>query len=91
MYYIERETQNFILTFRGIFLWRETVLRTHRMKSDKKLFFFKLILVFEKKMEHGVIDRYFSSFLKGFDFSSPKVSLIVPVSMVCVLSQNYQY
>ena len=38
MCFIERETQNFILKFRGIFLWRETVLRTHRMKSDEKPF-----------------------------------------------------
>ena len=35
---IERETENFILKFREIFLWRETVLRAHGMKSDEKPF-----------------------------------------------------
>ena len=35
---IERETENFILKFREIFLWRETVLMAHGMKSDEKPF-----------------------------------------------------
>ena len=39
MCFIERETQNFILKFREISPWRETVLRTHGMKSDEKPFF----------------------------------------------------
>ena len=34
---VERETHTFILKFREI-LWRETVLRAYRMKSDEKLF-----------------------------------------------------
>ena len=38
MCFIERETQNFILKFKEIFLWRETVLGAHGMKSDEKLF-----------------------------------------------------
>ena len=33
---IERKTQNFILKFREIFLWRETVLRAHGMNCDEK-------------------------------------------------------
>ena len=36
---MERETQNFILKFREIFLWRETVLSAHGMKPDKKAVF----------------------------------------------------
>ena len=36
---VERETQNFILKFREIFLWRETVLRAQGMKSDEMPFF----------------------------------------------------
>ena len=39
MYFIERETQNFILKVTKIFLLRETVLRAHGMKPDEKLFF----------------------------------------------------
>ena len=35
---IEIETQNLILKFREIFSWRQTVLRTHGMKSDDKAF-----------------------------------------------------
>ena len=35
---IEIATQNFILKFKEIFSWRETVLRTHEMKSDDKAF-----------------------------------------------------
>ena len=38
MCFIERETQNFILKFREIFLWRETVLSPHGMKSVEKPF-----------------------------------------------------
>ena len=52
MYFIERETQNFILRFRGIFPWRKTVLRAHGMKSDEKPFLCQLYVIFfffEKK------------------------------------------
>ena len=38
MCFIERETHNFILKFREIFPWKETVLRAHGMKSDEKPF-----------------------------------------------------
>ena len=62
MYSIERETRNFILKFREIFLWRETVLKAHGMKSDEKPFFMRF---FSRKMVHVVIDRYFCLFLKG--------------------------
>ena len=70
MYFIERETQNFIIKFREIFPWRETVLMAHGMKSDEKTFLCQIDESYEKKMVHGVIPRYFSLFLKGFeDFS----------------------
>ena len=39
MCFIEGEARNVILRFRKIFLWRETVLRAHGMKSDEKPFF----------------------------------------------------
>ena len=39
MCFIERKMQNFILKFTDIFSWRETVLRAHRMKSEKKTVF----------------------------------------------------
>ena len=65
MSFIERETQNFIPKFREIFLWRELVLSTHRMKSDEKTFFCRISEIFWRKMVHVVIDRYFSLFLKG--------------------------
>ena len=65
MCFIERETQNFILKFREIFPWRETVLRAHGMKSDEKPFFCQIYAIFWGKMVHVVIDRYFSLFLKG--------------------------
>ena len=37
---MESETHNFILRFREILPWRETVLRAHRMKADENPFFF---------------------------------------------------
>ena len=41
-----------------------------RKKSDEKPFFCQIYAIFEKKIVHVVIDRYFSLFLKGFeDFS----------------------
>ena len=40
------------------------------MKSDKKLFFCQIYAIFLRKMEHVVIDNYFSLFLKSVeDFS----------------------
>ena len=65
MCFIEREHQNFILKFREIFLWRETVLRAHRMKSDEKPFFCQIYGIVWGKMVLVVIDRHFSLFLKG--------------------------
>ena len=47
MCFIERETQNFILKFREIFLWRETVLRAHGMKSNEKPFFCQIYVIEE--------------------------------------------
>ena len=46
MCFIERETQNFILKFREIFLWREIVLRAHGIKSDEKPFFYQIYVIF---------------------------------------------
>ena len=72
MHFIARETQNFILKIRGIFPWREIVLRAHEMKSyaDEKPFFCQIYAIFFRKMVHVVIDWYFPLFLKGFeDFS----------------------
>ena len=45
MCFIEGETQNFILKFREVFLWRETMLRVHGMKSDEKLFFCQIYAI----------------------------------------------
>ena len=39
MFFIERETPNFIPKFREIFSWRETVFRVHRMKFKFMQFF----------------------------------------------------
>ena len=46
MCFIERKTQNFILKFREIFLWKETVLKAHRMKSHEKPFFCQIYVIF---------------------------------------------
>ena len=46
MCFMERETQNFILKFTEIFVWRETVLRARRMKSDEKPFFCQIYAIF---------------------------------------------
>ena len=43
MYLIESATCNFILKFKEIFPWRETVLRVHRMKSDESRFSVKFM------------------------------------------------
>ena len=45
MCFIERERGNFIKKFREIFLWRETVLRAHGMKSDEKPFFCQIYAI----------------------------------------------
>ena len=79
MCFIERETWNFILKIREIFLWRETVLSAHEIKSDEKPFFCQIYAILCGKMLHVVIDRYFSLFLKGLKiFLNPRLSLIVP-------------
>ena len=48
MCFVERETQNFIIKFREIFPWRKTVpsLSAHGMKSDEKLFFGQIYVIF---------------------------------------------
>ena len=46
MCFIDRETRNFILKFREIFLWRETVLGAYGMKSDEKPFFCQIYAIF---------------------------------------------
>ena len=45
MSFIERETQNFILRFREIFLWRKSVLMAHGMKSDENPFFRQILVI----------------------------------------------
>ena len=81
MCFIGKEAQNFILKFGQIFLWRETVLRAHGMKSDEKHFFCcQIYAIVWGKMVHVVIDRYFSLFLKSLKiFPSPRLSLMVPL------------
>ena len=80
MCFIERETQNSILKFREIFLWRETVLSAHGMKSDEKSVFCQIYAIFGGKMVHVVIDRCFSLLLKGLKiFLNLRLSLIVPL------------
>ena len=50
MCFTESDTRNFILKFREIFPWRETVLRAHGMKSDEiSVFRSNLYDFFEKK------------------------------------------
>ena len=50
MCFSERETQNFILKFREIFLRRKTELSAHRMKSVmKSCFSDKFMQFFEEK------------------------------------------
>ena len=46
MCFIKRETCNLFLKFREIIQWRETVLRVHGMKSDEKLFFCQVNVIF---------------------------------------------
>ena len=82
MCFIERETQNFILKFREIFPWRETVLRAHGMKSDEKPVFLSNLWDFLRKNGNVVIDRYFSLFLKGWRFL---LSYGKPLLTVCGL------
>ena len=61
MCFIEREKQNLIIKFREIFLRIETALRAQGMKSDEKPFNCLIYAMrFLRKMEHVVIDRYFS-------------------------------
>ena len=82
MCFIERETQNSILRFREIFLWKETVLSAHGIKSDEKLFFCQIYAIFWAKTVCVVIDRYYSLFLKGLKiFLNPRLSLIVPLML----------
>ena len=63
MCFIERETRNFILKFREILSWRETVpgltewnLMKSRLLSTLCIFFFFFL---KNKMVHVVIDKYF--------------------------------
>ena len=87
MCFTERKTWNFILKFREIFLWRETVLRAHGMESDEKPFFCQINAFAWGKMVHVVIDTYFSLFQKGLKiFLNPRLSLIVPLSHIPVQS-----
>ena len=60
MCFIEIETQNFILKFREIFPWRETVLRAYTMKSAEKPVFYQIHATVWGKAVHVVIDRHFS-------------------------------
>ena len=80
MRFVERETQNFIKKFREIFSWRETVLGLTEWNLIKSWFPVKSMRFFWEKMVHVVIDRYFSSYLMGFeDFLNLILSLIVPL------------
>ena len=49
MCFIEWETRIFILKFREIFPWRETVLSAHEMKYDEKMFFCQIHTIFWEK------------------------------------------
>ena len=70
MCFIERETQNFYLKFREIFLWRETLLRAYRIRFNEKPFFCQIYAIFWGKIVHVVIDRYFVFISERFkDFS----------------------
>ena len=81
MCFIKRETRNFILKFREIFPWRQTVLRIHGMKSDKKPFFLSDLCDILERNGTFVIERYFSLFMKGLRiFLNPRLSPIVLVS-----------
>ena len=82
MCFIERETQNFILKFREIFLQRETMLRTHRMKSDEKPFFCQFMQLFEKNDTYCDWQVFFFISERLKIFLNPRLSLIVPLRMV---------
>ena len=79
MCFIERETHNFILQFREIFLWRETVLRAHRLKSA----------VFLSNLCDCVREKWYLLWLTGIFLYIWKVlrflrlSLIVPLNFKC--------
>ena len=50
MCFMEKETRKFIQNFREIFLWRETVLGAHEMKSNEKQFFCQIYVTFLRKI-----------------------------------------
>ena len=46
MCFTERESRNFILKFRDILPWKETVFRAHGIKSDEKAFSCQIYTMF---------------------------------------------
>ena len=69
MCFMEREKQNFILIYREIFPYRETVLRAHGMLSDEKPFFCQIYATVWGQMVH-VDWQVFFCISEGFeDFS----------------------
>ena len=49
MCFIEGEKQTFIMEFREIFLWTETIFRAQGMKSDEKPFYCQIYAIFWEK------------------------------------------
>ena len=84
MCFIERETQTVILKFRGIFLWRETMVKAHGMKSDKKPFLCQIYAIVWWKIVYVVMDRYFSLFVKGLKIFLNSMLLLIVVN--CMFS-----
>ena len=87
MCFIEREPQNFVLKFRGIFLWRETMLRGHRMKSDEKPFFSQTYAIVRGKIWYMMwLTGIFLISERFEDFFNPRLSPIVPLTQVLCAS-----
>ena len=49
MYFMEKESFNFILNLRELFSWRNTVLRAHGIKFHEKPFSVKFYAIFREK------------------------------------------
>ena len=84
-----RETQNFILKFREIFLWWETVLSVQGMKSDEKLFFCQIYAIFWGKWYMLWLTGILLYLWKVWRFFlTSRLSLIVPLSPRLGTEQN---
>ena len=69
-FFFEKETENFILKFKGNFPMERKSAQGPQDESDGKPFLCQKLWFLKEKLAHVVIDTYFSLFLKCFeDFS----------------------